>query len=231
MFNEEVVISDVNLDVPSDNYEEFDQQIDPAQLGDRLVQNNSLKGSRRVFQFYRNRYLLLDILENKKAGARKFHLNLAWLSAEPEHNKVVTWKWLIASVTAFVATALFFFLAYAEILPLLYGLAGGVLSLSGALIFALIFVYLKRDEFVFYSHYSRTRLFLLENGRPSQAEFDRFFVQLQQRIEKAQADISVSQRLVGELKMCRRLKDEAIITEAEYTRARGIIFKHKQYKA
>lgn len=231
MFAEEVVISDVSLDVSTDNYEEFDQEIDHSQLGDRLVQNNALKGSHRQFRFYRSGYLLLDVLEKKNATAKKFHLNLAWLSSEPEHHKRIVWKWLIASVTALIAATLFFYLNYTDMLPAIYGLTGGVLSLSGSLIFALIFIYQMRDEYVFYSHYAQVRLFLMENRKPDQTAFDNFFVQLQQRIEMAQANIPVAQRLVGELKMCRRLKDENIIDEDSYTRARSMIFRHKQYKA
>ncbi|HEB83056.1 MAG TPA: hypothetical protein ENJ11_09380 [Gammaproteobacteria bacterium] len=231
MFAEEVVISDVSLDVSTDNYEEFDQEIQPALLGESLEQNNTLKGSHRRFQFYRSNYLLLDITDKKNAPEKKFHLNLAWLSAEPEHHKHIVWKWLVSSLTALLATGLFFYLYYAQILPAIYGLTGGVLSLSGSLIFALIFIYQMRDEYVFYSYYAHVRLFLMENKKPDPTGFDDFFIKLQQRIEKARAGMPVAQRLVGELKMCRRLKDENIIDEESYTQARGIIFKHEQYQA
>ena len=74
-------------------------------------------------------------------------------------------------------------------------------------------------------------IFLIENKKPSQQAFDSYFISLQQSIDKAQASISVSDRLVGELKMCRRLRDEGIIDDEAYTIARTAIFKHEQYKS
>jgi hypothetical protein len=41
----------------------------------------------------------------------------------------------------------------------------------------------------------------------------------------------VEEQLVGELKMCRRLRDENIIDDAVYTAARTSIFKHQRYRA
>ena len=49
---EEVIIANAIFDAQADNYEEFDQEIDPAKLGDKLVQANTLKGTVREFQYY-----------------------------------------------------------------------------------------------------------------------------------------------------------------------------------
>lgn len=87
-----------------------------------------------------------------------------------------------------------------------------------------------RDEYIFKSYFGGAKLFLIENKKPTQQEFDNFFINLQQAIDRAQANIPVADRLVDELKMCRRLKDEGIIDEQAYTDARTIIFKHEQYK-
>ncbi len=87
-----------------------------------------------------------------------------------------------------------------------------------------------RDEYVFKSQFGGAKIFLIENKKPEQSTFDSFYIQLQQSIEKAKVGISVSDRLVGELKMCRRLRDENIINDDAYTVARTAIFKHEQYK-
>jgi len=87
-----------------------------------------------------------------------------------------------------------------------------------------------RNEYIFKSHFGGARLFLIENKKPDQKKFDSFFISLQQAIYKSKARISVSDRLVGELKMCRRLRDEGIIDDKTYTVARTAIFKHEQYK-
>lgn len=227
----EVSIANAMLDVPLDNYEEFDQEIDPAKLGEELIQTNTLKGSCRKYQLYTPSYLLLNFTEKKRAKEKKFHVNLAWLSSEPEHNKVIVWKWLYWAFAAFAISGLSLYLGISETVKPAYCLVAGTITVTAALICFLIFVYLIRNEFIFKSHYGNARLFLIENKSPSQQEFDHYFIKLQQAIDKAQTQISVSDRLVGELKMCRRLKDEGIINDEAYTIARTAIFKHHQYKS
>ena len=228
---EEVIIASAAFDVPADNYEEFDLEIDPAKLGDSLQQTNTLKGTVREFQFYSNSHLLLSLVRKKKAEAKKFRVNLAWLSSEAVHNKVIVWKWFFAALASAALLGLLIFLTMNDTLKPGISAIAGTISLTASIIFSLIFVYHMKNEFVFKSHFAGTGIFLIENKKPEQAEFDRFFINLQQTIDKSKTKLSVSDRLVGELKMCRRLRDEGIINDKAYTRARTIIFKHKQYKA
>jgi hypothetical protein len=229
--DEEVILANAMFEVPADNYEEFDKEIDPAKLGAKLLQSNTLKGTRREYQFYASDHLLLNLVERERAKEKHFRVNLAWLSSEPEHNKVIVWKWLYWALAAGALAGLSLFLGLSETLTPLYCLVAGTIASTASLICGLIFLYLMRDEFIFKSRYGNTRLFLIDNKKPSQQEFDRFFIGLQQAIEKAQSKSSVSDRLVGELKMCRRLRDEGIIGDEAYTIARTAIFKHKQYKS
>lgn len=227
----ELIITDTAFDVPADNYEEFDQELDPAKLGNKLVQVNTLKGTVREYQFYTPSHLLLDFIEKKKAKAKKFRVNLAFLASEPEHNKVIIWKWLYATLASGLLAGICLFLAIEEIVGLEYCIAAGIITLTTTLIFTLIFIYQMRDEFIFRSHFGKAKLFLIENKKPGQTEFDNFFINLQQSIDKAQSNMSVTEKLVGELKMCRRLRDEGIIDDETYTIARTAIFKHEQYKS
>jgi len=228
---EEVIIGSAVYDVPADNYEEFDQEIDPAKLGEKLVQTNTLKGTRRQYQLYAANYLLLNFTEKERAKEKQFCVNLAWLTSEPDRNKVIVWKWLYAALGATALAALFVYLGISETVAPVYCMIASIISIAATLICTLIFVYLMRDEFIFKSRYGDARLFLIDNKKPSQQEFDRYFISLQQAIDIAQANIPVSERLVGELKMCRRLRDEGIIDDEAYTIARTAIFKHEQYKS
>ena len=229
--NREVIFASAVFDAPADNYEEFDQEIDPAKLGEKLIQTNTLKGTRREYQLYTSSYLLLNFVERKRAKEKKFRVSLAWLSSEPEHNKVIIWKWLYAVFGAGALAGLSLYLGISETVKPLYCLLAGTITVTIALICCLIFVYLMRDEFIFTSRYGHAKLFLIENKKPAQQEFDRYFIMLQQAIDKAQTHMSVPDRLVGELKMCRRLRDEGIINDESYTTARTAIFKHDQYKS
>jgi len=227
---DEVIITDTAFDVPVDNYEEFDQEIDPAKLGAKLVQTNSLKGTVRQYQVYAKTHLLLNFTEKKKAEEKKFRVNLAWLGSEPEHNRIIIWKWLYASLAAAALMALSIFFAIEQTLKLEYCIVAATVTLTTSLICILIFFYQMHDKFIFKSQFGNAKLFLIENKKPTQQVFDHYFIGLQQTIDKAQAALSVSERLVGELKMCRRLRDEGIIDDESYTVARTAIFKHDQYK-
>jgi len=227
----EVIIAGTALDVHADNYEEFDQDIDPDKLGNKLIQTNTLKGTVREYQLYAARHLLLNFVEKKKAKEKKFRIDLAWLSSEPEHKKIIVWKWLYGTLAAGALTGLFIFLSITQAIKLKYCIIACILTLTTALICYLIFLYLMRDEYIFKSYFGNAKLFLIENKRPDQQKFDGYFINLQQTIEVTQTNIPVADRLLGELKMCRRLKDEGIIDDKSYTDARTAIFKHEQYKA
>lgn len=229
--DDEVILANAELDVPADNYEEFDQEIDPEKFGAQLIQTNTLKGTRREYQSYADRYLLLNFVEKKRAKEKNFRVNLAWLTSEPEHYKIIVWKWLYWALGAGALAGLSLYLGISETVRLEYCLLAGIITITAALICTLIFIYLMRNEFIFKGCFGGARLFLIENKNPSQQQFDQFFITLQQSIDKAQAKISVSDRLLGELKMCRRLRDEGIINDEAYTIARTAIFKHDQYKS
>lgn len=224
-----VIMEGATFDLPTDNYEEFEQHIEPSRLGKKLAHKNPLKGTAREYQFYAAHDLLLDFA--KKKNSKKFRINLAWLSSEPIHNKVIVWKWLYYALAAAGLSGLCLYLATAQIVKFEYSATAGAILLTAACISTLIFIYLMRDEFIFRSYFGDSELVLLENKKPHPSEFNEFFTELQNAIESAQKNISIPDRLVGELKMSRRLKDEGIITDAQYTAARTVIFKHKQYKA
>jgi len=228
--SEEVIIFDTAFDVPADNYEEFDQELDAGKLGSLLIQTNTLKGTIRQYQFYKNDHLLLNMLTKKKTAAKKFRVNLAWLSSEPLHSKIIVWKWLHYALVSSMLMAIFILLTLNETIRFEYGTVAVVILLTASLIFSLIFIYNMRDEYIFKSRFGDASLFSIENKKPKQSTFDNFFINLQQLIDKSQRKLSVTERLVGELKMCRRLRDEGIINDETYTTARTAIFKHQQYK-
>ncbi|MDT8451308.1 MAG: hypothetical protein RQ936_01025 [Gammaproteobacteria bacterium] len=229
--NNEIIIESAAFDVSSDNYESFDQAFDPSKLGEKLVQENARKGTVREYQLYASRHLLLNFTGKKKAAGKKFRVNLAYVSAEPAHIKVIQWNWLYGVLVSAALLGLFIFLGIEEVFNLEYCLIGAAITSTTSAISTLIFIYLMRDEYIFRSRFGNIELFLMDNGKPNQKEFDEFFTRLRDAIKHVQLKQSVADGLVEELKMCRRLKDEGIIDEARYTLARTAIFKHKQYQA
>jgi len=231
MESEEVIISGTSFGVPTDNYDEFDHEIDPTKLGKKLRQENPLKGTVREYQYYAEKHLLLSFIEKKNAREKFFRVNLACMNSEPERNRIIKWNWLYAASAAGALSGLCLFLAISEIVRLDYCAIAGTITLTATLILSLIFIYLMRDEYIFRSRFGNARLFLIENKRPDQQTFDDFFINLQQAIERAQSKLSVTDLLIEELKMCRRLRDEGIIDDETYTIARTAIFRHEQYKS
>lgn len=231
MDEEEVIIANAIFDAPADNYEDFDQELDPAKLGEKLIQTNTLKGTVREYQYYSSNHLLLNLVKKKKSEEKKFRVNLAWLSSEPVHIKIIIWKWLYGALTFTALMGLFIFLTNNGTLEITSGAVLSTASLTAALILFLIFIYHMRNEYIFKSYFGGANLFVIENKKPEQAVFDKFFITLQQAIDKSKTGIPISDQLIGELKMCRRLRDEGIIDDETYTIARTAIFKHKQYKA
>jgi hypothetical protein len=232
---EEVIIATVPYDINpdnADNYEEFNEHVDPAKLGSHFTQINTLKGSIRKFQYYGPDRLLLNVIKDKHNHDRKFQVNLACLSTDMEHVKSFPRKWLYSALSSLLLTVACLILAY-NILSIepLYLATAGLISFTGTLVFALLFVYHYQDEYIIKSRFGNINLFVVENRKPSPEVFRQFFNGLQQRITAAHAESPVSDSLVNELKMCRRLRDQNILDEESYTRARTAVFRHEQYKA
>ena len=214
-----------------ENYDEFDIELDPAKMGPKLVQANRQKGELREFQIYGNKHLLIAVSKLDGGRARRYRVNLGYLADEPSHQKLVDWKWLIAALCFGGIAILCAAMAYLGYLAMDYAMIGGTITATLCALAALIFAYRLRDEYTFNSHVGNATLFAMENKRPTQSVFDGFFIQLQQLINQAATEEDIADRLVGELRMCRRLRDEGILDEDTYTNARTLIFRHQAYKA
>jgi hypothetical protein len=72
----------------------------------------------------------------------------------------------------------------------------------------------------------------LEYNKPNRQEFEAFTDRLEAYIRKAQSSgMSTQQRLAGELKDIRRLKEAGLLSEETYANSRTLIFKHKEFSA
>ena len=146
---EELVIHGTAFDVPSNNYEDFNQELDQNKLGAKLIQKNPLKGSLREYQYYDSRFLVLNFVDRKHAKAKNFRVNLACLKATPEHYRVFVWKWLYGAIAAGILAILSVYLTTLQSVRPEYGLAAASITLSTSLICLLTFIYQKRDEYIF----------------------------------------------------------------------------------
>jgi hypothetical protein len=95
----------------------------------------------------------------------------------------------------------------------------------------LIFYYRTQDKLIYSSFIGNIPLFEVSNHKSGNQEFDLFLVKLRQHIQSAQEKMSMHQRLVGELKDLRRIRDEGKITNEQYETARNIIFRHEAFQS
>ena len=72
----------------------------------------------------------------------------------------------------------------------------------------------------------------LDFNKPGRYEFEAFTDRLEAYIRKAQSSgLNNRQRLAGELKDTRRLKEAGLLSEETYANSRALIFKHKEFSA
>ena len=89
------------------------------------------------------------------------------------------------------------------------------------------------DTVYFRSQFGKIRLFELANNNPGKDDFRDFINKIVVQINKSKAakGMNQSQLLAAELKELRRLKDEKIVPEEAYEKAKRLIFKHGAFKA
>jgi hypothetical protein len=85
----------------------------------------------------------------------------------------------------------------------------------------------------FRSRFGKVRLMELINKNPDKDSFRDFINKLVMQINKSKAarDKNQGQMLTSELQELRRLKDETVIPEVSYEKAKRRIFKHEAFKA
>jgi len=227
---QEVIITGTLFDVHADNYEEFDQEINPEKLGALFKQNNTLKGTTRSFQLYSKSHLIISVTKKNRKKIKSFWVNLACLSPQPEHIKIRPWKWLYLAVATMVIAGVSLYASNIGLLSTEYSYIATIICAASSSIFLLIFLYAMRDEYIFKSCFGGARLFLTENKKPDQQHYEHFHQAMQKIINNAQEQQTITERLVAEMKMCRRLRDEGILNDDTYTAVRSTIFAHDQYK-
>jgi hypothetical protein len=166
----------------------------------------------------------LNIL-NRKFGSSTngYSVDLRYLDPKPQRELRISWGWL-GLAAAFLGTAIILGATIDAALPYALGaLAAGTISLAVAM-------YRSGQRLVWVSRYGRIGLVELMLDQPSRAEVRAFANDLKERIARAHKAqrIDRAQLLSRELREHRRLKDEGVLTEALYAKAKGRILASHQ---
>lgn len=211
-----------------------EQQVSVDRVNGHFRQQSKLKGIEREFTIFNDIQCYQRVVK-KHAGKQKFRINLSYLDPKPERDFILADNWLI---TAAISAVLSFLIVYAGWFsqhnlnhPVLIIMA--IASVCFCCIAFLIAILRTNDRLVFYSRFGHAPILEFINNNPEKEHFKTFINTLQKHIVHAQntAAIPVTDQLTLEIQELRRLKNETVITESVYERAKRRIFKNSAFKA
>jgi len=208
-----------------------DEKIPVERVNFEFEQSDKLRGMYRKLTVFNDEHCYQSI-KNKHRRKYKFRLNLAFLDPRPFRLRNIAWKWLCLSLAFWCSAAAMVIGGWFDASSVMsLGIFTGVIV--AALLTLLSFFYLSHDTVYFRSQFGKIRLFELANNDPNRDEFRKFINQIVVQINKSKAakGMNQSQLLAAELKELRRLKNEDIVLEESYEKAKRLIFRHGAFKA
>jgi len=195
------------------------------------VQEQKFKGVTRTFKIFNDTQLHYTLKTFRTKDNRKHRINLSYVNIQPERECKVAWSWLSTAFATIVWSMLLFYVGLFTQYRADYIVIVAVLLGTFSMLSMLIFYYRTQDKLIFSSFIGNIPLFEISNHKSGNKEFDLFLVKLRKHIKSAQGRISMHQRLVGELKDLRRIRDEGKISNEQYEAARDTIFKHEAFQS
>ena len=208
-----------------------DEKITVEHVNFEFEQSHKFRGMYRQLTIFNDAqcYQKIKIKHRRKY---KFRLNLAHLDPRPFRLRHIVWKWLYASLALWCGATVFVIAGWFDTSSVVsMGIFTG--AIVAALLTLLIFFYLSHDTVYFRSQFGKIRLFELANNNPDKDSFRDFVNKIVVQINKSKAakGMNQSQLLAAELKELRRLKDENIVPDESYEKAKQLIFKHEAFKS
>lgn len=208
-----------------------DDHLKPERINTEYVQEQRFKGVRRRFKIFNDTQLYYSLKSFKHKDNKQHRINLSYVNARPERDCVVAWKWLSTAIATIVWSMLLVYVGIFTQYKADFIVIVGVLLGTFSMLAIMVFYYQTQDKLIYKSFVADIPLFEVTNHKPGNKEFDTFMITLRKHIEQGQASMNMHQRLVGELKDLRRIRDEGTISNEQYESARTVIFKHEAYQA
>ncbi|MCP4488699.1 MAG: SHOCT domain-containing protein [Gammaproteobacteria bacterium] len=199
-------------------------------------QANKVRGIYRKMTVFNGNHCYQSI-EDKHQRRFKYRVDISYLNPRPYRQRYIAWKWCyLSAFTALMTAVMIVGGWFTDVLgssPGMYHSAAVIAAASATLISLLLFAHSSYDKVVFKTKFGNIQLIELLNRYPNKSEFRQFVSKFMLQIKKAQTEkkFTTTQFLTKELKELRRLRDETVITEHEYQRAKKIIFRHNSFKA
>jgi len=225
--------TEIDLEPFEDDTTNFtdDENIPVEHVNFEFEQRNKLHGIYRKITIFNDTHCYQSI-KNKHQRKHKYRIDIGYLDPRPFRIRVREWKWLYASIALFGLDLALIFTGWLDGSSIAYlGLFIGVLVVS--IMSLLAFFYYSRDRVFFRSQYGKIKLIELINRNPDVESFRSFINKFVMQINKAKTAKNLSQNkfLARELQELRRLKDETVIPNDSYEKAKKLIFSHKAFSA
>lgn len=207
------------------------EQIPVEHINFEFEQLNKLHGIYRHFTIFNDTHLYQSI-KIKHKRKYKFRIDLAFLDPRPFRTRVKAWKWLYLSLALAGLDAALFFSGWLDTFSI--GFLGAFTAITVVAIMCLLaFFYNSHDRVFFRSQYGKIKLVELINKNPDNDSFRSFVNKFIMQINKSKTAKGLNQNkfLAKELRELRRLKDESIIPDGSYEKAKLLIFKHEAFNA
>ena len=231
----EVNIESTEIDIESfdDDTTNFtdDENIPVDHINFEFEQENRLRGLYRKITIFNDTHCYQSI-KNKHQRKFKYRIDIAYLDPRPFRRRVREWKWLYGSIALFGLALALVFGGWLDTSSNTYlGLIIGVLVV--AIMSLLAFFYYSRDRVFFRSEYGKIKLIELINQNPDVDSFRSFINKFVMQIKRSKTAKKLNQTkfLARELQELRRLKDETVIPNNSYEKAKKLIFSHKAFSA
>ena len=225
--------AEIDLQPVEDDTTQFSdsENIPVDHINFEFVQAHKLRGILREITIFNDSQCYQKI-KLKHRRKYKFRLDLSFLDPRPFRMRSIAWKWLYASLALFVLDIVFVATGWFDTASI--NLMGLFTAITVTAIMTLLaFFYLSYDTVYFRSQYGKIRLLELENKRPDQDSFTHAINKIVVHINKSKTakGLDQSKFLAAELKELRRLKDETIVPEESYEKAKKLIFRHEAFKS
>lgn len=216
-----------------------DSEIVPKIVNHEYVQSNNFKGVLREFSLFDDIYLYctsksFNLKKLRTRQVPKYRIDLTYIDPKPVKFSNIAWKWLLWGIVAIAASVLVIDAdkiidspsAQQAILPV------SILLGTSGFVSILLFFYKSHSSVVYRGYVGRAPLIVMAN-KPRNKDYKDFIDVLETNIRKAQRrnGITIKDRLVGEMKDMRRLRDAGVVSENRYKQAQARIFEHESNQA
>lgn len=215
----------ITLYVPE--FDNQDKEIILNNLTHEILQTSTLKEQQKLIRIYDDKFLNLN--ENNARGIATYNIRLSLLNARPVNKYIIAFRFLFISIVFVSIAAIVQKLADMRIEhftnPYIYAVSA--LSIAFAAIFLVYMVKKSRHVLIFTSKHGKVPIVEMLYRNPEKKVFNAFVSELMNCIQAVdrQNYFTPAQVLAAELSEHRRLRNEGLISNQCYEKAKARILE------